>query len=180
MHSVSGFIGTSSNCSHNFSIFLSLVCIVQFSVYIAIVFLCRSQATVYTKPLEMYINHWSGLLTSWSRLQKLEMHHDSISYPSSGLLSKIPSLVNFVSISSIWIPIFSGSLLKPAQMTRRPSGVSMRPFILSVLYCIPLKHSAHSADSRVVVSSLSNHEGNAHDEQLDAGNSHTVPKRLIA
>ena len=78
MHSVSGFIGTSSNCSHNFSIFLSLVCIVQFSVYIAIVFLCRSQATVYTKPLEMYINHWSGLLTSWSRLQKLEMHHDSI------------------------------------------------------------------------------------------------------
>ena len=37
-------------------------------------------------------------------------------------------------ISSMWMPIFSGSLSRPAQMTRRPSGVSIRPCSLSVWY----------------------------------------------
>ena len=47
----------------------------------------------------------------------------------------IPSFLNLASISSMWMPIFSGSLSRPAQMTRRPSGVKMRPCSLSVWYC---------------------------------------------
>ena len=49
--------------------------------------------------------------------------------------STIPSFLNLASISSMCLPIFSGSLSRPAQMTRRPSGVKMRPCSLSVWYC---------------------------------------------
>ena len=49
--------------------------------------------------------------------------------------SMTPPFLNFASISSMWMPIFSGSLSRPAQMTRRPSGVSIRPCSLSVWYC---------------------------------------------
>ena len=49
--------------------------------------------------------------------------------------STIPSFLNLASISSMCLPIFSGSLSRPAQTTRRPSGVSIRPCSLSVWYC---------------------------------------------
>ena len=49
--------------------------------------------------------------------------------------STIPSFLNLASISSMWMPIFSGSLSRPAQMTRRPSGVSIRPCSFSFWYC---------------------------------------------
>ena len=57
--------------------------------------------------------------------------------------STIPSFLNLASISSMCLPIFSGSLSRPAQMTRRPSGVKMRPCSLSVWYCWYFSYSLH-------------------------------------
>jgi len=53
-------------------------------------------------------------------------------------MSKRPSFLNFATISSMWMPIFSGSLSRPAQTTRRPSGVSIRPCSLVSLVLLVL------------------------------------------
>lgn len=48
--------------------------------------------------------------------------------------STIPSFPNLAGISSMWMPIFSGSLSRPTQRIRGPSGISIRPYSLSAWY----------------------------------------------
>ena len=61
-------------------------------------------------------------------------------HSSSTTISKSPSFLNFTNISSICLPIFSGSLSRLAQINRRPSGVRIRPYSWLRLISFFLQH----------------------------------------